>query len=108
MLKNGVLEDIDVLKAGHHGSSSSTGSEFLEIVKPEYAIISCGAGNSYNHPSASVMKRLGGKTQRKRDNIIIPDVLCDFTDLPFPDDSFALVVMDPPPYCKSKRDGMVG
>ncbi len=59
MLKNGVLEDIDVLKAGHHGSSTSTGSEFLEIVKPEYAVISCGAGNSYNHPSASVMKRFG-------------------------------------------------
>ncbi|WP_044973617.1 ComEC/Rec2 family competence protein [Ruminococcus sp. HUN007] len=59
MLKNGVLEDIDVLRTGHHGSSTSTGSEFLEIVKPEYAVISCGAGNSYNHPSGSVMKRLG-------------------------------------------------
>lgn len=59
MLRRGVLEDIDVLKAGHHGSSTSSGGEFLEIVKPEYAVISCGAGNSYNHPSESVMRRFG-------------------------------------------------
>ncbi len=59
MLEHGVLEDIDVLKAGHHGSSSSSGGEFLEIVKPEYAVVSCGAGNTYDHPSESVMKRFG-------------------------------------------------
>lgn len=58
MLKNGLLEDIDVLKAGHHGSNTSSGGEFLEIANPEYAVISCGAGNSYNHPSETVMKRL--------------------------------------------------
>lgn len=59
MLRRGVLEDIDVLKAGHHGSSTSSGGEFMEIVKPEFAVISCGAGNSYNHPSESVMRRFG-------------------------------------------------
>ncbi|MCQ2465145.1 MAG: MBL fold metallo-hydrolase [Oscillospiraceae bacterium] len=59
MLSHGVLDDIDVLKAGHHGSSTSSGGEFLEIVKPEYAVVSCGTGNSYNHPSESVMQRFG-------------------------------------------------
>ena len=80
--------------------------------------VTCGARSIWfnkHHPAAVYCDKrqveehsVFGKTQRKRDNIIIPDVLCDFTDLPFPDDSFALVVMDPPPYCKSKRDGMVG
>ncbi len=56
MLRNGVLEDIDVLKAGHHGSQTSSGGDFLETVRPEYAVVSCGAGNSYNHPSGKVMK----------------------------------------------------
>lgn len=58
MIRGGVLEDVDVLKAGHHGSSTSTCSEFLEIIKPEFTVISCGAGNSYNHPSESVMRSL--------------------------------------------------
>lgn len=37
-----------------------------------------------------------GKTQKKRDLYIKPDVVCDFTNLPFPDGSFRLVVFDPP------------
>jgi len=57
MLGHGMLEDVDVLKAGHHGSYTSSGGEFLEIVKPEFAVVSCGAGNSYNHPSEAVMRR---------------------------------------------------
>lgn len=58
VLENGMFEDIDVLKAGHHGSDSSTGKKFLEVVKPEYAVISCGEGNSYNHPDEDAIERL--------------------------------------------------
>ncbi|MBO5351673.1 MAG: DNA internalization-related competence protein ComEC/Rec2 [Lachnospiraceae bacterium] len=47
-----------VLKVGHHGSKTSSGEEFLSFVKPDIAVISCGYGNSYGHPHASVLERL--------------------------------------------------
>ncbi|MDD3298366.1 MAG: ComEC/Rec2 family competence protein [Firmicutes bacterium] len=47
-----------VLKVGHHGSRSSTSSEFLEKVSPAYAIISCGEGNDYGHPHPETLEVL--------------------------------------------------
>jgi len=47
-----------VLKVGHHGSDTSTTSEFLSVVNPELAVISVGAGNKFGHPSPEVMERL--------------------------------------------------
>lgn len=49
---------ISVLKAAHHGSSTSTGQEFLACVKPSVTILSYGRGNSYGHPSPEVVERL--------------------------------------------------
>ena len=48
----------DVLKVGHHGSSSSTGYRWLNEVMPTYAVISVGEGNSYGHPSENTISRL--------------------------------------------------
>ena len=58
MLNAGLAEDIDILKVGHHGSSSSSKSKFLEVIQPEYAVVSCGVDNSYNHPNEKTMQRL--------------------------------------------------
>ena len=48
----------DVLKAGHHGSRTSTSDVYLEAVKPSLAIISAGKGNSYGHPHKETLERL--------------------------------------------------
>lgn len=51
----------DILKVGHHGSSTSTSNEFLKYVNPKYAIISVEKNNSYGHPSELVLKKLNDK-----------------------------------------------
>ncbi|MGA2625299.1 MAG: DNA internalization-related competence protein ComEC/Rec2 [Bacteroidota bacterium] len=48
----------DVLKAGHHGSRTSSSPEFLAAVRPELAIISVGQNNTFGHPSREVLERL--------------------------------------------------
>ena len=48
----------DVLKVGHHGSSTSTTAPFLAAVHPRLALVSVGAHNSYGHPDAAVMQSL--------------------------------------------------
>lgn len=50
----------DVLKVGHHGSSSSTSKEFLEKVNPKIAVISCGKDNDYGHPHKETLASLKG------------------------------------------------
>jgi len=58
ILADGYMLRSDVLKCGHHGSSTSTSDEFLDAVDPQYAIISCGEDNRYGHPHHETMEKL--------------------------------------------------
>ena len=49
---------VDILKLGHHGSSTSSSYELLNTYKPKISIISCGLKNKYNHPNKEVVVRL--------------------------------------------------
>lgn len=55
ILENGLPVKADVYKAGHHGSKTASGEEFVEEVSPAYAVVSCGEGNSYGHPNARTL-----------------------------------------------------
>ncbi|HLP44167.1 MAG TPA: ComEC/Rec2 family competence protein [Candidatus Nanoarchaeia archaeon] len=48
----------DILKVGHHGSRTSTSKEFLETVRPAFAVISLGRANKYGHPHQEVIGTL--------------------------------------------------
>lgn len=52
------LQDIDVLKVGHHGSKTSSGEKFITEINPKYSIISVGKNNRYGHPNDSVLDNL--------------------------------------------------
>ena len=58
LLDSGAELKADVLKVGHHGSDTSTSYPFLREVMPEYAVISVGEGNSYEHPEEGTLSRL--------------------------------------------------
>ncbi len=49
---------ITVLKVAHHGSAGSSNAEFIEKVRPRFALISCGANNRYGHPAEQTLDRL--------------------------------------------------
>ena len=69
----------DVLKAGHHGSKTSTTKKLLKKIKPEFTVISCGKNNDYGHPHEEVLKALKAigsrvyRTDRDKTVVIISD-----------------------------------
>ncbi|QAT41145.1 ComEC/Rec2 family competence protein [Clostridium sp. JN-9] len=58
MLEKNYDLSSEVLKVGHHGSTTSSSTEFLDKVNPEIAIISCGKGNMYGHPNKGTILNL--------------------------------------------------
>jgi competence protein ComEC len=58
ILQSGADIRSTILKVGNHGSSSSTGSDWLKAIAPTAAVISCGSDNEFGHPSAAVLDNL--------------------------------------------------
>jgi len=58
VLAYGTAIESDVLKAGHHGSRTSTGAGWLSVVDPEIVVVSAGKDNSYGHPHPEVLERV--------------------------------------------------
>lgn len=52
------LQNMDVLKVGHHGSKTSSSEEFIDNITPKYSIISVGKNNRYGHPNKEVLNNL--------------------------------------------------
>ncbi len=79
LLQSGADLSADLLKLGHHGSSTSTTDEFLDAVDPAFALITCGEGNSYGHPHTETLSRLAsrGITTYRADLNGDITVLCD-------------------------------
>ena len=58
LYKNTKKLEADILKVAHHGSKSSTTSEFLNLVKPKIALIGVGKNNNFGHPNKIILERL--------------------------------------------------
>lgn len=58
ILKSGIDIKADVIKIGHHGSSSSSSINFIKTVSPQYAVISCGLNNDFGHPHKETLRLL--------------------------------------------------
>jgi len=94
LLERGLLASVDVLKVGHHGSDSSTLPEFLAVLRPRVALISCGVDNEYGHPHAITLEHLAA----------IPGLVVHRTDV----EGTLEVVADADGIVDSDGDRMVG
>ena len=63
------LQNIDVLKVGHHGSKTSSSKNFIDEINPKYSIISVGKNNRYAHPNKEVLDNLKDSTIYRTDEV---------------------------------------
>jgi competence protein ComEC len=61
LVARGTAPDVDVLKVGHHGSTSSSTPAFLAALRPEVAVISSGEDNEYGHPAPETLATLAAQ-----------------------------------------------
>ena len=94
----------DVIVPGHHGSATATTWDLLQETVPEYAVISCGAGNSYGHPHKDTMDKLADMGIHY-DGWKLADAAAFFhtygiTDDATIEDIYDLIIADPANYLK--------
>ncbi len=75
IIETGADIDCDVLKAGHHGSKTSSSKEFLAEVTPDICVIQVGENNDYGHPHSASLKRIEKYTKNIYRNDICGDII---------------------------------
>ncbi len=80
ILNNYDINDVTILKIGHHGSRTSSSDKFIETVNPIYALISSGINNRFNHPHEEVLERLKEKSSIIFNTQINGMIMFDFTN----------------------------
>lgn len=58
LCRMGILEDVDLFKANHHGSNYSNSMVLFEHITPEYIVVSCALKNLYGHPGTEAVERM--------------------------------------------------
>lgn len=78
LIEKGAIGKVDVLKVGHHGSKNALDARTAQALEPSVALISCGAGNRYGHPSSEALSLLrdAGSVVFRTDEL--GDVTCRF------------------------------
>lgn len=77
VLLSSVNSAAEVVKLSHHGSVTGVSAALLEVLRPMWAVISCGAGNSYGHPHQSVLELLSDVTVLRTDIDGTVTAVCD-------------------------------
>lgn len=62
-----MLSNIDVYVVGHHGSKFSSSEKLLDIIRPRFAVISVGEGNTYGHPTTEAINRIANTPNIEHD-----------------------------------------
>lgn len=81
LLKTHDMEDIYILKAGHHCSKTATSEMFLRETKPHIAICSCGEGNKFGHPDYETIEKFGKHNVQHFITYEVGSVVIKFNDL---------------------------
>lgn len=71
------FKNVDIFQAGHHGAETSNSEEFLNLIKPNYVVVSCGKDNKYGHPSQAFLQRLEVLPHTVSDYLIRTDLSGD-------------------------------